>query len=624
MSLAFETSFFSQALWRTGTVDDSQEQTGAKGLEALKDSATARHIMSRDTGSPGVIDIRHTQDHYSRLTERPPQRHGLLDHLKHRYDLSGDEPAGGSIIYATSQGQQQDADETFAEALPSTSAVESLEAPKKSAPAASAPPWKFRVSRKPNSTAGKPLQHNAPGPSQATTYGNRSVANNSRQRETSETAAPTVKSLASSSEIATNSTPATPAAVLRLSRKRGGKLDRKTSGPGIDESGSAAFASPDTVQDERESTTIADSDAVHQSDRANEPEGPHSNASLPVVSERGHDKTSGSSDSPAMARATVRRAMSETMSQASRVLSSKQSTLKGQSSAKLERHSSAGWDGQSSTKEADSLLLRKSRADVSTSAPQAAELESVNRASSADSSSFTDGSVETSAKGKSDERVAGEASRRHAAREISSAAIDGQAPEALPLVKAQPVAAEVQLKRAEDATENIGPASGADAGANHPANHSVNQSMNQSANRSANRSARALAVEMRPGSSRAQASGIVWRKSAGGESSYQDGPGSSERSVYSSSSSTSSASLPLTSARVQGQGSASVQRQRRGESGNTQAGSDGVLQRAEHGGGHGPSQAHGAAPEVDLERITEHVSRAIFRQLTVERERRGF
>jgi hypothetical protein len=566
-------------------VDDSQDQTGAKGLEALKDSALARRIVRRYTGTLGVIDMHHTLDHYSRLTEWPAQRHGLLDQLKDRYDLSGAETTGGNMVYTTHQRQRQDADESFEEARPSTFAGESFETPKTSAPAASAAQGKFRVSRKPNPAAGKSLKHDAPdASSQATATDGRDDANHSRQTEMKSTTRPAQESLASTSEIVTDvkdSTPSVQPTVLRLSRKRAGQLVQKTSGPGMDERGSTTMTAPATV---------------HQLAWANETETPQFPASMPVVSEGGPDDTS---DSPVTARVAVRRAAGETVSEAPPVLSSKQSAL----------------DQQSSAKETAPLLLRKSRTDKPAPTPQTPESESVGRASSAD------GSVKTSSKERSVEKVRGESVRVESAAgealerpvvgtEMRSVAREGQIPETLPLVKAQPVAAQVQLKRADEATENVGPVSRADADANRSSTALAST---------------ALAVEMRPAASRAQASGIVWRKSTG-ESSPQNGTGSSGRSGYSSASSTSSnasTSLPLTSsAQAQGHAPAQVQRQTDGEGNNVQTGSPNVVQRVEQGAGPEPSQAH--APEVDLERITEHVSRAIFRQLAIERERRGF
>ncbi|HEV7859438.1 MAG TPA: hypothetical protein VGO91_12535 [Pyrinomonadaceae bacterium] len=590
-------------------MDDSQDQTGAKVPEALKDSATARRIVSRYARAPGVIDTRHTQDHYSRLTEWPAQRHGLLGQLMDRYDLSGYESAGGNMVYATPQGQQHDADESFEDTRPATSAIESSETPKQSVPAASAPQGKFRVSRKPNSKAGKSLQPDAPDvSSQTTATDGRDHASHPQQTEMSEMARPTIESLASSSGMVTDSTPQAQPTVLRLSRKRAGKLVQKTPGPGMDERGSATIADPAT--------------AVHQQAPAKEAETPQFIANMPVVSQGGHDKTS---ESPATAEATVRRATSGTVSEASPVLPSKQSPLK-----------QSVLDQQSSTKENAPPLLRKSVTEGPTPTPQTSDSENSSRVSFVDDRVRTspkemgDESVKDKSVGDeraSDESVAGEAARRPVATEMKSVASERQTSETLPLVKAQPVSAQVQLKladdakradgakRADDATENVGPVSRTGAGANHAASQSSTVVDSSTALET-----KALAVEMRPVASRAQASGIVWRKSVG-DASHRDGTGPSGRSVYSSGSTTFSASLPLASVQVQAQAPALVQRQTGGESNRSETGSFSVVQRVEQGAGQAQAQA---APEVDVERITEHVSRAIFRQLAIERERRGF
>jgi hypothetical protein len=518
-------------------LDDSQEQKGLSQARGLEDNALARRIMARSTSPLGVIDMRHAQDHYSRLTEWPAQRLGLLNQLKERYDLSSDEPATGNMVYQTFQEQPTDAEAIHTDTRSSISGGESFEAPKKSTTVARASSDKFRISRKPVSTGGKLTQPDSPTAStQATTESMRGLATHLQQAEARATP-PTVESLSKASKIATDSTSTARTPILRLSRKRAGKLDQKSSVAGIDEGG-----------------TIAVPDIVHQQE--------------PFVSPAGHDKTS---DGSIKERAIVQRAASEEASEAERkrlpVSSEKPSAM----------------DQQSPAKGASHLLLRKSRMDgpmtMTTMAARPSEAKSVSRVVS------TGGVASSPSREMKDESVAGGATVRPVAREMKSVKVDGPTVEHRPFVKAETVSSRVQLKPREAARENVGPVTREEEGAEV--------------------SSTAVALEMRPASSRGQAPGIVWRKSAGESS--QDGPGSSGGNGYSSS------SMPLTSTQVQ--------RQAGGESDAAQTGPASVVQRAGYGAG--PSQTH-AAPEVDLERITEHVSRAIFRQLAIERERRGF
>jgi hypothetical protein len=188
------------------------------------------------------------------------------------------------MVYQTSQEQRTNADAIHTDARSYMSGGESFEAPKKSASVARASSDKFRVSRKPVSTAGKLTQPDSPAAStQATTERMLGPVNHLLQAETRATP-PTVESLSEAAEIATDSTLTARTPVLHLSRKRAGKPDQKSSGAGMDEGG-----------------TIAAPNIVHQQE--------------PFISPAVHDKTS---DGPIKERAIVQRATSEATSEAVR------------------------------------------------------------------------------------------------------------------------------------------------------------------------------------------------------------------------------------------------------------------------------------------------------------------
>ena len=257
------------------------------------------------------------------------------------------------------------------------------------------------------------------------------------------------------------------------------------------------------------------------------------------------------------------------------------------------------------------MVMRKARAESAQSSPQA---ESFN-------------AMASHAKGIEGAVVA------EGGAQNSLAKLDQQSP--LPLVKAQPVSAHVRHGRSEESAaatgdvpkDKVGPSNnvGPDTRAQGRAE---NREATQARELPAATTGRAQGMPVSSpansmDSERVPASGVIRRKSAGEASRGASAYDTAVSEGRAATGSPVSAALPLTSRPIrQGQTPLVVQRQVNGERAVAAPAVDVAPPVVQPEAAHAQQEAR--APEIDLEKITEHVSRAIFRQLSIERERRGF